>query len=145
MRKDWDDWFLDLAEFVSHRSKDPSTQVGCVIVRPDRTIASVGYNGFPRGVGDHDHRLVSRPTKLAFTVHAEPNAIVAAREPLHGFTAYTWPFPPCAGCAGLIVQAGITRVVAISPTMEQRERWGESFSHMETIFYEGGVALEVKR
>lgn len=140
----WDERFLALAEHIADWSKDPSTQVGCVIVRPDRTIASVGYNGFPRGVGDHGHRLVSRPTKLAFTVHAEPNAIMAAREPLHGFTAYTWPFPPCAGCAGLIVQAGINRVVTISPTMEQRERWGTSFSQMETIFYEGGVALEVK-
>jgi deoxycytidylate deaminase len=36
-------------------SKDPSTKVGAVIVRPDLTVASIGYNGFPRGMSDDPH------------------------------------------------------------------------------------------
>jgi len=46
----WDRWFLDMAEFVSGKSKDPSTKCGAVITRPDHTVVSMGYNGFPRGV-----------------------------------------------------------------------------------------------
>ncbi len=140
---DWDQRFLDLAAHVATWSKDPSTQVGCVIVRPDKTVASLGYNGFPRGVQDNSFRLTDRTIKLAYTVHSEPNAIAAAREPLHGYTCYTYPFPPCSNCAGLLVQSGIARVVAPWPTAAQLERWGPSFGHMETIFSESGVELDV--
>lgn len=54
MKKDigiekWDARFLDLAVFIGDWSKDPSTKVGAVLVRPDRTIAGLGFNGFPRG------------------------------------------------------------------------------------------------
>ena len=52
----WDRRFLALAEHVADWSKDPSTKTGAVIVRPDRTIASMGYNGFPRGMADTDDR-----------------------------------------------------------------------------------------
>lgn len=137
----WDPRYLEMAKLISTWSKDPSTQVGCIIVRPDRTIASVGYNGFARGVEDTEERLNDRPTKYAMVVHAEPNAIIAAREPLHGYTAYTYPFPPCAGCASLLVQAGITRVVAPEATADQIERWGDSFVLASTIFTEAGVSL----
>jgi len=49
----WHDRFFAMADLVGSWSKDPSTKVGAVIIRPDRTIASVGYNGFPRGVEGH--------------------------------------------------------------------------------------------
>ena len=51
-QKFWDMRFAQLAKLVSLWSKDPSTKVGSVIVRPDKTIASVGFNGFPKGVPD---------------------------------------------------------------------------------------------
>lgn len=139
---DWDAFFLELAKLVSTRSKDPSTKVGCVIVRGDRTVASLGYNGFARGVEDKESRLNDRDTKLAFTVHAEPNAIIAAREPLHGCTMYTWPFPPCANCAAMIIQAGIQCVVAPAPTADQLERWGDHFYNAKEMFMEAGVHLD---
>lgn len=65
MRPDgwWDDWFLGMAEYVASASKDPSTRTGCVIVRPDRTVGSVGYNGLPRGVHDQAERpRIARPS-----------------------------------------------------------------------------------
>ena len=40
----WNVRFLDLARFIAAWSKDPSTKVGAVLVRPDRTIAAVGFN-----------------------------------------------------------------------------------------------------
>ena len=134
----WDIRFLSLAEHVSQWSKDPSTKVGAVIVRPDRTILSVGYNGFPRGVKDWPERLADRDTKYPMTVHAEANAIIHGGS-AEGCTLYTWPFPPCCDCAGLIIQAGIKRVIAPSPTRDQRSRWGASFNLAMDMFKEAGV------
>lgn len=132
--------FLADAKHVSFHSKDPSTKVGCVIIRPDRTQASAGFNGFPRGVNDTEIRLNDRKSRLAFTVHAEVNAIITAREPLHGYTLYC-THSPCAECAKFIVQAGIKRVVSHVPPEEFRARWHESFEFASLIFEEGGVNL----
>lgn len=137
----WDWRFMNLAEFVSSWSKDPSTQVGAVIVRPDRTIASVGYNGFPRGVKDDDDRLSNRELKYQMTVHAEINAILSSREPLHGYTIYVTPFQPCSQCAASIIQAGIKEVVTFKPLGGEDARWQNSFKVASTMFEEAGVAL----
>ena len=139
----WDDFFLGMAEYIATASKDPSTKCGCVIVRPDRTIASVGYNGFPRGVDDRRARYDDRPTKYAMVEHAEANAILNAREPLHGCVAYT-TFAPCSSCAAMLIQAGILMVVTRRPTDEQIERWGESFKHAQTMLEEAGVPVAVR-
>ncbi len=66
----WDERFLALAEHIAGWSKDPSTKVGAVITRPDRTISSIGYNGLPRYVIDGEERLNHRKTKYEMTVHA---------------------------------------------------------------------------
>lgn len=138
----WDARFLELAKHVAMWSKDPSTQTGCVIAGPDRTVVSVGYNGFPRGVADLPERLADRPTRLALTVHAEVNAIAFARGGVPaGCTAYVWPWPTCSSCATVCVQAAIERVVSPTPTAEQRERWGESWGHAKTLLGEAGVEV----
>ena len=59
----WDRRFLELAKQISTWSKDPSTQVGCVVVGPDREIRSTGFNGLPRGIDDTDERLNNREKK----------------------------------------------------------------------------------
>ena len=41
----WDQYFMNIANEVATRSKDPSTQVGCVIVDSDHRPISFGYNG----------------------------------------------------------------------------------------------------
>ena len=137
----WDQRGIDLAKHVASWSKDPSTQTGCAIIRPDRTVASLGYNGFPRGVHDTDDRLNDRLVKYAMVVHAEPNAVLSAHGSVAGCTAYVWPWPPCSSCAGVLIQSGVTRVVAPEATPEQKERWGESFKVMETMLSEAGVEL----
>lgn len=131
----WDRRFLRLAEEISTWSKDPGTRVGAVIVRPDRTIASLGYNGFPRGAND---TYQSREHKLLRTVHAELNAILSAREPLHGCTIYITPLCPCSTCAGAIVQSGIARVVYQMDVI--RPEWEESFAAAYEILRDGGIA-----
>jgi len=138
---DWDERFLQLAQHIAQWSKDPSTKVGAVIVRPNRTIASVGYNGFPRGVND-DERLNDRPYKYAMTVHAEANAILSANERLDGCTLYVTPLSPCSSCASILIQSGIKRIVAYMP--HQPEHWADSFAIARTMLDEAGVRWEIR-
>lgn len=136
---EWDRYFLTVAEAVSTASKDPSTKVGAVIVRPDRSMASFGYNGFPRGIADTDERLNNREVKYDLVVHGEINAILSAREPLHGYTLYTWPFITCKRCSLHVIQAGIKRVVAPELPEHLKERWAASVRDAGQLYDEAGV------
>lgn len=137
----WDIRFLQVAELVSSWSKDPSTKCGAVITRHEwdfRTnkwvkapyIVSTGYNGFPAGCDDHEDIYARRELKLARVVHAEQNAIIAAKQDLTNCTIYTWPSgigPSCDRCSAHIIQAGITRVVHLySEEGTFNERWAEA-------------------
>lgn len=112
MSSKWDDRFLQLAQHVASWSKDPSSQVGAVIVDDQRRVIAHGYNGFPRGVDDDPLRYANRDQKYPRVVHAEMNAILNACVPVRGTTLYCTMFP-CDRCAGPIIQAGITRVVGL--------------------------------
>ena len=50
----WDEYFMGLAHLSAKRSKDPSTQVGAVIVSSEHRVVSIGYNGFPNGCSDDE-------------------------------------------------------------------------------------------
>lgn len=136
----WDRRFLGLAEHISEWSRDPSTKVGAVIVRPDKTIVSLGFNGFPRGVDDLADRYNHRETKYQFICHAEENALLTAGENLSGCTIYTHPFHPCNECAKLIIQSGIKRVVT-KPTKEG-SKWEKSFAVAKTMFDEAEITVD---
>lgn len=141
----WERRFLDMARLVSGWSRDPSTKVGAVIVRPDKTIASVGYNGIARGVADTHYRLNNRNEKLLYTVHAEQNAILSAKEPLGGYSLYIWNIHPCAQCAASIIQTGIRSIYLPVNTgfnsKKVNERWVDSFKAAETMLREAKVKL----
>lgn len=134
----WDGRFMQMAELVASWSKDPSTKVGAVVVRPDRTIASVGYNGFPRGVMDQIDRYANRKVKYQLVVHAEANAILNAKGPVVGHTLYGTLFP-CCECAKLIIQAGIKEMIV--PSLERLPRYEESMKASELMFREAGIVL----
>ena len=135
---DWNQRFLSLAEHIAQWSKDPSTQVGAVIVDPCRRIISTGYNGLPQGVDDTDNRLHTREIKYEMIVHGEINAILFAKQDLLGSTLYTWPFMPCSRCASIVIQSGIKTVVA---PLNDSPRWKDSFQLSQTMFAEAGVRL----
>ena len=138
----WQGRFIKLAEEISTWSKDQSSRVGAVIVRPDRTIASIGFNGFPRGVNDSHERIANRDTKLLYTIHAEMNAILSAKEPLAGYSIFVWPFQPCAHCAASIIQSGIKDVYCpFNAHLESYERWAESFKAALQMFDEANVRV----
>jgi deoxycytidylate deaminase len=98
----WDRRFLELAKQVSTWSKDPSTQVGAVLVNYLDQVVGMGYNGFPRGVEDSEERLNNRELKYQIVVHAEVNAVIQAGKEADGSTLYVYPsfmLPPI--CARL--------------------------------------------
>lgn len=134
----WDQRFLGLAAEVATWSKDATTKVGAVIVRSDNTVASLGFNGFPRGIADTQERISNRYEKLALTVHAEINAILSSHVPVRGCTLYA-TLPCCDRCAAQIIQAGIARVVTLPAEPEQAARWGDSFERAKMMFAEAGV------
>ena len=138
-RKDWDDYYLDLAREISGRSKDPSTRVGAIIVRPDKTICSTGYNGFPAKMRDQESWYTNREEKYSRIIHGEINALVHSRERVDGYTLYTVPFACCDRCAVIMIEAGITTFVHPKLPEELRERWGESLKKTLQYYRECGV------
>ena len=136
----WDNWFLHMARYVSTASKDPSTQTGGVIVRPDKSVVAVGFNGFPRGIVDDPKLLNNREEKYKRVVHSEMNAILSTRESLKGYTLYNWPGQSCDRCAVHVIQAGIKHVVSPKCTDESfAERWADMWKLTEALFNEAGV------
>lgn len=138
----WDFRFLRIAQEVAQWSKDPGTKVGAVLVS-DRRIIATGYNGFPQGIGDSFERYADRETKIAYTVHAEVNAILNAAKngsPTDNSTLYV-TFPPCVACSTAVIQAGVTRVVR--PDLSTApERWRKSFHEGRNLLLEAGVKVE---
>ena len=112
----WIDFFFLACKTVSLKSKDTSTQIGCVITDSNNAILSTGFNGFPSKVNDDPDFFSSRyerPEKYMWTAHAEENAIAfAARNgvALKGAILYVAGMKPCSRCTRLIIQSGISKV-----------------------------------
>ena len=133
----WSERFMHLAEHVATWSKDPSTQVGCVIVDKQNRVVSLGFNGFPRGIKDLVNRYEDKETKYLFVAHAERNALDNAPLSVEGCTLYS-PLLPCNECAKSIIQKGITKVVSYEPTEDRPYlRWDIT----KQMFLEAGVQL----
>lgn len=139
----WDTWFVNLARYISTASKDPSTQTGAVIVDNTRRVISTGYNGFPVGIKDDPERYADRALKYQMIVHCERNALLFAREALHGACLFTWPFMSCSVCAAMVIQSGITRCVAPEIPEHLRERWAKDMALSAQMFEEAGIELKI--
>jgi dCMP deaminase len=138
----WDQRFCELAKFVSEWSKDPNAKVGAVLVSKAGGDVSIGYNGFPMGVEDSAERLKG-DIKLELIVHAEQNALIAAGSRSYGGTLYVWGKPICARCAGSIIQAGIKRVVALSPeSVSSKSKWRLTGEYARQMFIEAGIEMD---
>lgn len=144
---DWDLWYLGMAKYVSTKSRDPSTQTGAIIVRPNKSVASVGFNGFPQGMSDDPALYANRDEKYSRIVHCEMNALMFSVDACHyGYTLYTHPFMSCDRCFVHMIQAGITRFVAPEATEDQLTRWGAAFDRVRGYAQEAQVELiEVPR
>jgi len=88
---------------------------------------------------DDDERWDDRELKYELVVHSEVNALLAARESVAGYLAYTDTIP-CCRCAVGLIQAGIKQVICLQPTNDYMERWGESAQGTLNLFMEAEVA-----
>jgi dCMP deaminase len=116
----WDKRYLDLAQLVSSWSKDPNKQVGAVVTK-GKTIKGIGFNGFPRPIQDTPERLENRELKNKLMIHAEVNAILAAKQ--EGDTIHIYPCLPCMQCLMLIMQTKIYRIVTCKAAATRETSW----------------------
>ena len=142
----WNEYYLAICRAVAARSKDPHTQLGCVIAGPAHEIRSTGYNSLPRGIRDDVPERLERPTKYLWMEHAERNAIYNAARcgtPLEGCTLYV-EIMPCMDCGRALVQAGIREVVISSERMKEysSEYYNEHFRMVEVLFEEAGIRVQ---
>ncbi len=135
MRKPWDEYFIDMARMVATRATCNRRQVGAVIVRDKRTIAS-GYNGSVAGdVHCLDVGCKVVDEHCVRTVHAESNAILQCAKfgvRTEGADLYVTHFP-CLQCTKQIIQAGIQKVI-------YAEQYRSDPYALE-LFAQAGVAL----
>lgn len=125
-RPDWDSYFLAIARTVATRADCTRRQVGAVIVKDNRIMAT-GYNGSPPGglsclQGQCPRGRISKEdlapgssydtgAGTCVALHAEQNAIMyASLDQRLGATLYITD-EPCDGCMRMINGSGIARVI----------------------------------
>ncbi|MBN1623776.1 MAG: dCMP deaminase family protein [Clostridia bacterium] len=120
-RPSWDEYFMQIVDLVKTRSTCLRRQVGALIVKDKRILAS-GYNGAPAGVSHCAEvgclrQQLNVPSgerhELCRAIHAEQNAIVQAAysgTSVNGSTMYV-SLQPCSLCAKLMINAGIRKLV----------------------------------
>ena len=124
IRPDWDTYFLEIADLVSKRSTCIRRQVGALVVK-DRRILATGYNGAPSGVVHCQEvgclrEKMNIPSgerhELCRGLHAEQNVLLQAA--LHGVSLKNSMLyctnQPCAICAKMLINAGISEIVITS-------------------------------
>ncbi len=141
----FDTYFMMMALMVRERSKDPKTQVGAVIVRDNRILAS-GYNGTSKGItddempwdslGEENNDLMN--IKNSFVIHAEANALdsIENKSSLKGATMYV-TLSPCPECAKRIANSGIKNIIYFAPYKKE-----ESVIVSNYILKKAGVTIE---
>ncbi|MDD4909755.1 MAG: cytidine/deoxycytidylate deaminase family protein [Candidatus Omnitrophica bacterium] len=120
-RPGWDEYFIGIAKLVAKRSTCLRRQVGALIVK-DRRILATGYNGTPSGI-KHCFEAGCLREKLKIPsgerhelcrgLHAEQNALLQAA--LYGISVKDSSFyitnQPCIICAKMLINAGVKEVV----------------------------------
>lgn len=139
----WDKRFLGMAHReVKEWSKDPSTKVAAIIIDSDNNVRAVSYNGFPKGIKD-DERLNNRELKYSLVQHAESNSISTCAKlgiKTDGCSIAITNFP-CSTCMGLLINAGIKKVITSKPTEDYLSRWKESIDLSKELMEEAGIEL----
>lgn len=111
---------MQIAHLVATRATCPRRQVGAILVS-DRRILATGYNGAPRGLdhcppGGSENDWPTgcmRAGHCIRSLHAEQNVLLQAAMigiPCKGASMYV-TCQPCNGCAKMIINAGIQKVV----------------------------------
>ncbi len=128
-RPSWDEYFMLQAELAKLRSNCMTRQVGAVIVRNNRQLAT-GYNGTPPGITNcfdggcsrcklRAEGKIEAGTRLdrCLCNHAEANAIMhcailGIEAGIDGAVLYT-TFVPCLECSKMAITIGIKKFVCL--------------------------------
>jgi dCMP deaminase len=129
-RPGWDVYFMLQAEIAKLRSNCLSRQIGAVIVKDNRQIAT-GYNGTPAGIKNCFEggcpRCMARISgevgpgeqlDRCLCTHAEANAIMQCAlfgnaGSTKGATLYS-TLAPCIECSKMVISVGIKRIVVLA-------------------------------
>lgn len=142
---EWVTYFMNIANVVASKSKDPSTKVGAIVVDTEsKRILATGYNGFPTGVEETPERW-ERPCKYDYVVHAEANCIAAAARfgiYLSGSTLFV-TMHPCVDCAKHIAASGIKNIFYIEAELKQKNdrEWINHLNNAKSILAESNITL----
>jgi dCMP deaminase len=121
MRPAWDEYFMSIVDLVKTRSTCLRRQVGALIVKDKRILAS-GYNGAPVGCKHCDEvgcirNKLNIPSgqrhEICRATHAEQNAIAQAAysgTSIKDAVMYVTT-QPCVLCAKLCINAGIRKII----------------------------------
>ncbi|MGI6085357.1 MAG: deoxycytidylate deaminase [Acetivibrionales bacterium] len=121
MRPTWDEYFMSIVDLVKTRSTCLRRQVGALIVKDKRILAS-GYNGAPVGCKHCDEvgcirNKLNIPSgqrhEICRATHAEQNAIAQAAysgTSIKDAVMYVTT-QPCVLCAKLCINAGIRKII----------------------------------
>lgn len=142
MRPNWDEYFMEMAMVAKKRSTCMRRQVGAVIVKDNRILAT-GYNGAPKGIRHCGETGCLRENlnipsgerhELCKGLHAEQNAIIQAAvfgSAIEGGTIYT-TLSPCILCTKMLINSGIKRIVL-------REEYNDQLS--KELLQESGIEI----
>jgi dCMP deaminase len=120
-RPSWEEYFMDITHLVAKRSTCLRRQVGAILVK-DKKILATGYNGAPSrlkhcldiGCLRQQKRIPSGERhELCRGLHAEQNAIIQAAYhgvEIRGAILYCTNHP-CIICSKMIINAGIEKIV----------------------------------
>lgn len=112
MRPTKNKYFMDIAEMTAKRSTCSRANVGAILVKNSRIIAT-GFNGSPDTMehcDDVGHLIKDK--HCIRTVHAEANCILQAARigiSVEGSVLYC-THKPCHNCCKLLINAGIYKI-----------------------------------
>ena len=119
-RPSWSEYFMTIAKLVSKRSTCLRRNIGAVLVKDKRIIAT-GYNGAPTGISHCEETGCLREKlgiksgerhELCRGLHAEQNVIIQAA--YYGVstkdTVLYSTHKPCIICSKMIINAGIKKI-----------------------------------
>tara|TARA_Y100000593_G_C4110662_1_gene237773 strand:- start:137 stop:553 length:417 start_codon:yes stop_codon:yes gene_type:complete len=105
-RMSWEKYALELAKVASQRSEDPHLKVGCCILRHDKSVAALGYNGAPPNI---EIKWDNRDERRQRVVHAEVNALRYVKP--HECSLLACTHLPCNDCLKSVAAYGIGNIV----------------------------------
>ncbi|MCX5905139.1 MAG: cytidine/deoxycytidylate deaminase family protein [Proteobacteria bacterium] len=120
-RPDWTEYFMDITRLVARRSTCIRRQVGAIVVK-DKRILATGYNGVPTGLAhcedtgcirEQNNIPSGQRHELCRGLHAEQNTIIQAAFhgiSISGATLYCTTLP-CSICLKMLINAGITAII----------------------------------